>query len=192
GLLQLFLEGGRDRDGVEHGVDRDLAVGGRLAAWRRLDALEDRNFAQGNTELLIGLENLGIDLLERADLLLRLRRRVIVEILVVDLGVVDASPGRLLHGQPTAEGLKAPFQHPGRLILLARDETDRVLRQALRGLVGLDQRLESITVLIDVDPPNAIDRLLYGWHSILRSRFQGPRWNSPKLSYDALARKART
>jgi hypothetical protein len=30
--------------------------------------------------------------------------------------------------------------------------------------------------LIDVDPANPIDRLLYGSHSILRSRFQGPRW----------------
>jgi hypothetical protein len=30
--------------------------------------------------------------------------------------------------------------------------------------------------LIDVDPANPINGLLYGRHFILRSRFQGPRW----------------
>jgi len=34
--------------------------------------------------------------------------------------------------------------------------------------------------LVDVDPANPIDRLLYGSHSILRSRFQGPRWISSR------------
>ena len=38
GLLQLGLEGGRDRDRVEHGVDRDLAPGRVLLADLRLDA----------------------------------------------------------------------------------------------------------------------------------------------------------
>src|SRR5262249_11806055 len=72
------------------------------------------------------------------------------------------------------------LQHPGGLVLLARDETDRVFRKALRRLVGFDQRLEPITVLVDVDPPDAVDRLLYGWHLFLRSRVQGPRWISSK------------
>ncbi|WP_291629979.1 hypothetical protein, partial [Bradyrhizobium sp.] len=39
-----------------------------------------------------------------------------------------------------------------------------------------DQGLKPITILVDVDALHALDRLLYGWHSILRSRFQGPRW----------------
>ncbi len=41
-------------------------------------------------------------------------------------------------------------------------------------------RLESITILIDVDLANPIDGLLYGRHFILRSRFQGPRWINPE------------
>src|SRR6185295_20332667 len=56
------------------------------------------------------------------------------------------------------------------------DETDDLLRNALRGLVGSDIRDESIFVLIDVDAANRIDRLTNGWHSLLHpQRFQGPR-----------------
>ena len=166
GLLQLLLEGGGDRHRVEHGIDRDLAARLLALALGRDHAFEHRDLAQGNAELLVGLEDFRIDLVERADLLLRLRRGVVIEVLVVDLGIVDARPGRLRHGQPAAIGLQPPFQHPGRLVLLGGDETDRVLRQALRGLVGFDQRLEPISILVDVDPPDAVDRLLYGWHSL--------------------------
>src|SRR5262249_42165237 len=85
-------------------------------------------------------------------------------------------PSGFRHGQPAAIGLEAPFQHPGRLVLLRRDKADRIFGESLRGLLGFDNGLESISILVDVDPPDAVDRLLYGWHSILRSRFQGPRW----------------
>ena len=177
GLLQLLLEGGRDRNRIEHGIDRDLAL-----ALRPHHALQHLDFAQGNAELLVGLQDFRIDLVERADRLLRLRRRVVIEILVVDLGIVDARPFRLGHGQPAAIGLQPPLQHPGRFVLFRRNEADGIFRQPLRGLVGLDQRLKSISILIDVDPANPVDRLLYGRHSILRSRFQGPRWiNSERL-----------
>src|SRR5271163_4934784 len=79
---------------------------------------------------------------------------------------MDARPGRLGHGQPAAKSLQPPLQHPGRLALFRGNEADGVFRQALRGLVGLDQRLKPISILVDVDSPDAIDRLLYGWHSL--------------------------
>ena len=63
-------------------------------------------------------------------------------------------------------------------MFLGGNETDDLFRKPLWRFLGLDDRLEPISILIDVDPPDAVDRLLYGWHSILRSRFQGPRWNS--------------
>jgi hypothetical protein len=44
--------------------------------------------------------------------------------------------------------------------------------------------------LIDVDPAHPIDGLLYGRHSILRSRFQGPRWIFPNVYYDVSWRKS--
>src|SRR4029079_13141152 len=93
----------------------------------------------------------------------------------------DAARWLLLMGHQRDMALHPPFQHPGRLVLLCGDEADGVFRQPLGGLVGLDKRLKPISILIDVDTPDAVDRLLYGWHSILRSRFQGPRWINPKF-----------
>src|SRR3954447_10069287 len=176
GLLQLCLEGGRNRDRIEDGVDRDLAPVGILLAGLGLDAFEHGDFPQGDAELFVGLQNLGIDLVERGDRLLRLRGRIVIKVLEVDLGIVDAGPGRLSHGQPAPIGLKPPLEHPGGFVLLLGDELDGLFRQPLGGLVGLDQGLKPITILIDVDALHALDRLLHGWHSILRSRFQGPRW----------------
>src|SRR5262249_24075491 len=115
---------------------------------------------------------------ERTELLLRLRRRVVVDVLVVDSRVIDPRPGRLGHGQPAAVSLKPPLEHPGRLVPPGGNKTDELFPQTPLGPLRFDERLKPISVLIDVDPAHPVDRLLYGWHSILRSRFQGPRWTS--------------
>ena len=130
-------------------------------------ALADRN-----AELLVGLENLGIDLVERLRPVVLLGRRVVIEVLVVDRAEIHPRPGRLAHGEPAAIGLEPPGQHPLGLALLGRDEADGVLGQALGGLVGFDQRLEPILILVDVDAANPIDGLLYGRHSSLRCGFK--------------------
>src|SRR5512139_931871 len=168
-FLQLFLEGRRDRDRIEHRIDRDapLALGAH-------DAGEDLLFAQRNAELLICLENFRIDFIERGQRLL-LRRGIIIGVLIVDLGIVDACPGRLAHGLPALKGFQPPGQHPLRLALLCRNKTDGIFRQALRGLFGFDIGDESVFILVNVDLSDLIDGLLYGRHSSLRSRFQGPR-----------------
>ena len=141
-LLQLLLEGGRDRDAVEHGIDRDavarrcrLAV---LAEFRFLahDAEQRLALAQRDAELLVGLEDLGIDVVERLRRLEVARRGIIVGVLIVDRPVFDLGPLRLAHGEPAPIGVEPPLEHPGGLVLLGRDEADGVLRQALRGLVG--------------------------------------------------------
>jgi hypothetical protein len=128
--LQLLAEGGRDRDAVEHRVDRDLA--------RALDAGEHLLLLDRDAELLVDAEDLGIDLVEAAELLLRLGLGVIISVLVIDLGDVELGPAHLLHGQPGAIGLEPPFEHPFRLVLLGRDEADRVLAEALRRELLLD------------------------------------------------------
>ena len=94
------------------------------------------------------------------------------------------APRSAPQGQPAAIGLKAPFEHPVRLVLLGRDETDGVFRQALGGLVHLDDRLEPVFDTVDVDLADPIDRLLHSRHSVLRSRFQGPRW----IKFESLLR----
>ena len=62
-LLELVLEGGGDRDAVEHRVHRDAA--------------EALLLFQRDAELLVGLQQLGVDLVEALELLLLLGRRVV-------------------------------------------------------------------------------------------------------------------
>src|ERR1700693_5349566 len=99
-------------------------------------------------------------------------------------------------------GLEPPRQHPLGLVLLGRDETDRILREALRRLLGFDQRLESIFVLVDIDQADPIDRLLDGRHSSLRCGFKvrgldlgvwGPDWfrRSPSIASRSLGVRSR-
>src|ERR1700709_2129399 len=108
---------------------------------------------------------------------------------VLAFGVGAAGRFRLRLGQQAAIGSIPPLQHPGRFVLFRGNEADGIFRQPSRSLVGLDKRLKSISILIDVDPANPIDGLLHGRHSILRSRFQGPRWIIPEL-YDVSWRKS--
>ena len=143
GFRQLFLEGRGDRDGIEHRVDRDAAP--------RLDACQHLLLAQRDAELLVGLENLRVDLVQGLRRRDSLRRGVVVDVVVIDLVVRHARPVRLLHGQPALIGIEAPLEHPLRLALLGRDEADHVLGEALRRLLHLDVGLEPVLILVDVD-----------------------------------------
>src|SRR5262245_40518291 len=183
-LLQLFLEGGGNRNGIEHGIDRDttraeVAAGRLVIEAARLALLahagEDLLLFERNAKLLVGAQNLGIDISERLRRFKRLWRRVVVDVLIIDLRVADARPGRLAHGQPSTVRLEPPGKHPLGLVLFAGDETDGVFRKALRRLLGFDFGLEPILVLINVDTADLVDGLLYGRHLSLRSRLQGPR-----------------
>ena len=197
GLLQLFLEGRGDRNRIEHGVDRDavarregLAILANFTLFRLLahNAEQRLALAQRNAELVVGLEDFGIDVVERLRRLEVGRRGIIVGVLIVDRPVVDLGPLRLAHGQPAPIGVEPPFEHPGRLVLLRRNEADGVLVQALRGLLGFDGRLEPILVLVNVDPADLIDGLLYGRHLTPPQRLQGPRGLS--VGYDVCCEAA--
>jgi len=85
---------------------------------------------QRHAELLVRLEELGVDVSQALGAARLLGRCVIDDRLVVDRRVVDVGPGRLLHGEPVAEGLEAPFEQPLRLLLLGRNEPDDVFAQA--------------------------------------------------------------
>ena len=186
GLGQLGLEGGRHRDRIEHRVDRDAAIAARLAiltgvAIRLLDTQQRFALAQRNAEFFVGAQDFGIDLVERLGSLLPLRRGVVIDVLVIDRAVLDLGPFRLAHGQPAPVGVEPPRQHPFGLVLLRRNEPDGVFAKALGSLLGFDQRLEPILVLVNVDTTDLIDGLLHGRHSSLRSRFQGPRVGLSRL-----------
>jgi hypothetical protein len=133
-LREPVLEGGGDADGVDDGVDRDPG--------------EDLPLLERDPELVVHLEELGIDLVERLRLVRhRLRRGVVADPLVVDFRVPDLRPGRLLHREPVAERLEAPLGEPDRLVLLRGDQADHVLRKTLRDDVGFDVRDETVLVL---------------------------------------------
>jgi hypothetical protein len=167
GLGELLLEGGGYRDRVEHCIDRNARARAVLA----LDAGQHLLLAQRNAELGVGLEDFGVDLVERRQRI-ALRRRIIIEVLVVDRAVIDARPLRLAHGQPAAIGVEPPLQHPGGLVLLRRDEADGILGQALGGLVGFDIGDEPVLVLVDIDVADPLDGLLHGRHFFLRCGFK--------------------
>ena len=174
GLLQLFLEGGDDRNGIEYGIDGDP---------RGLHAGEHFLLAQRNAELFIDLQHFRIDIVDRLRAGRALRRGVIVDIVEIDLRIVDARPGRLFQRQPALIGLETPFEHPLRFLLLRRNETDDVLGQALGRLVHLDRRLKPVFVLVHIDQGDLIDCFLHGSHVVLQSRrIQGP----AACQYDAI------
>ena len=115
-LAQLRAEGGGDRDAVEHVVDRDAG--------------QDLLLTDRDAQLVVGLADLGVDLVQRLRPLLRLGGRVVADRLVVDRREVRLLPGRLLHGQPAPIGLQPPLGHPRRLVLLGRDQRGRRPRSA--------------------------------------------------------------
>ena len=161
GLGQLRLEGGDDGDAVEHGIDRHP---GAVDAGQHLALLER------DAELLVGAQQLRVDLVEALGPLGRLGRGVVIEVLEVDPGILDVGPRRLRHAEPAVVGLEPPLQHPAGLALLLRDEADGALVEPLRRLDRLDVGLEAVLVLVDVDPLDLVDRLLNCGHFLsLRS-----------------------
>ncbi len=135
-LLELVLEGRRDGDAVEHRVDGHAG--------------EPLLFLEGNPELVVRVEQLRVDLVEALELLLRLRRRVVVHVLVVDLRVVDLRPGGLVpfleHLQESPIGLEPPLEEPFRLFLLRGDQPHGVFAETLGHELGLDIGLEAVFV----------------------------------------------
>ena len=165
---------------VEHRVDRD-APSARRPRRSHADAEQHLLLAQRNAELLVGREDFRIDLVERLRPGLLLRRGVVIEVLVVDLRIIDPRPVRLAHGQPAPIGVEPPLQHPFRLALLRRDEADGVLGQALRGLLGFDQR-SRIHTCIDRRRCGGPDRPSLGRPAFVPPlRFQGPRVGFSRL-----------
>ncbi len=59
---------------------------------RRLDAGQDFLLAQRDAELLVGLQDLGIDLVEGLRRRVHLRRGVVVDVVVVDRLVLTRAP----------------------------------------------------------------------------------------------------
>ncbi len=150
-LAELLLEGGGDRDAVEHVVHRD--AGQHLL-------LPDRD-----AELLVGAQQLGIDLFQALrPVVIGLGRRIVADRLVVDRRVLDPRPARLLHRAPALERLEPPRGQPLGLALLGRDEAHDLVVQTHGCDVGLDLGDEAVLVLV----PGVVA------HRFQRSRHRSP------------------
>jgi hypothetical protein len=121
-LGQFGAEGRDDRNAVEDSIHRIFR--------RALDAGQDLLFAKRDAQLLVGFQDLGIDLIEGLGPLLGLGGGIVVQRLIVGGHIGDLGPGRLVHGLPAFQRLEPPVQQPVRLALLGRDEADRVGAQA--------------------------------------------------------------
>ncbi len=139
GLLELLAEGGRHADAVEHRIDRDLA--------RALDAGEHLLLFERDAELLVNLEDFGIDFVEALERRLLLRRGVVVRVLIVDRRIAELGPVRLCHLLPQPERLQPPLEHPLGLALLGADEAHGRLVEALGGELGVDLGRPAVLIL---------------------------------------------
>ena len=106
-----------------------------------------------DAELLVGGQDFGIDLVEAVELFL-LGGRVVNDVLVVDVGIVDHGPALALfaarwifHGEPAAIGFEPPVEHELRLFLFGRNEADDLFVESGRGRVGLNVGDESPLVI---------------------------------------------
>ncbi|MGY2932685.1 hypothetical protein ACVWZ6_002287 [Bradyrhizobium sp. GM6.1] len=86
----------------------------------------------------------------------RLRSDVALDILQADLGIFDARPPRLGSArQPTTISLNATTWSIEAALSLFETNLTVSSDRALRALLGVDQRLKLITMLIDLDAPHA-------------------------------------
>ena len=128
-LGELALKRRRHRNTVEHSIDGD--------------AREPFLLHQRNTELRIGLEQLGIDFCQTLGSIgFGLRRRIVANRLIVDGRIVHVGPLGFGFGLfqlgPIAIRLQAPFEHELGFVFFRRNQPDHVLVQSRRHGVGFD------------------------------------------------------
>src|SRR5436305_10876138 len=112
-VRELVLERRRDGDAVEDRVDRD--------------AREALLLLERDPQLRVEGPDLRIDILEALDFLLRLRGRVVDDVLVVDRRVPDVRPSRRLHREPVLVSPKPLLAPPFLLLFLKATYPDAYL-----------------------------------------------------------------
>src|SRR3989442_5182653 len=133
-LRKPVLEGRRDGEAVQNRVDRD--------------ASEAHLLLNQNPKLRVQVPDLRIDVVEAVHRLLRLRSGVVDDVLIVDRRIGDVRPLRLFHREPVTVRPQTPLEEPIGLLLLAGNEPDDVLVEALRGGVLVEIGNEAVLVLL--------------------------------------------
>jgi hypothetical protein len=103
-----FLESGRDGDAVKHRVHRYAG--------------EQLLLSQRDAQFFVGTPNFRIEFVQTVQSGLLFGRRVVNDVLVINLGILDVCPGwlalRPLERHPMTIRLEPPLQHKLRLLLL--------------------------------------------------------------------------
>ncbi len=113
---ELFAERRGNAGAVHDGIDSDTA--------------QALLFVERNAEFVEHLENVGIDLVEAIEFLLRLGHGIIDIALVVDRGIVRIRPMRLFHREPMTKGFEAPFAEKFGFVLFVGNAANGIFVQA--------------------------------------------------------------
>ena len=177
GLGELRLEGGRDRNRIEHRVDRDLAHARRrresparaaeCRAFRRFAEARDRPRRATSAPASLSARNNNRGPGSRSS------------------GIFDSRPFGLAHGQPAAIGRRAASRcsHSGSFFLAEMKRTMSSERPfgALSDSISVE---ETVFVGVDVDGLDSVDGLFDSRHSF------SPRHGGFKARRPNLGRKA--
>ena len=101
-LGQFFLISRGDGHTVEHRINSHVAQTFLLT--------------QGNSKLVEGFKQLGIDFIKTCFFRLLLWRCVINDVLIIDRFIAQGSPIRLVQGEPVAKGFQPKVKEKFRLI----------------------------------------------------------------------------
>lgn len=123
---------------------------------------------QGNSQLLVGFQKLGIDLIKALEhVFFALGGGIVGNRVVVDFRITHMGPVWLFHLDPTTIGFEAPFQHEFRLFLDCRKAGDNVFIQTGLERIGFDFCYETVLVF----PFDQLVHLLVGGRHDRRSVF---------------------
>ena len=143
GIGQFFLERCGDRDAVEYGINGDAGQSGA--------------FVQRNAELVVGFQQLRIDLVEAlGPVFVRLGRRRNTRSRRNRSSGNAHEPSPARPSQPLPVGLQAPFEHELGLVLACRYGTHDIFVEAGRQALGFDIGDKAVFVA-------AIDQALRGF-----------------------------
>ncbi len=129
-LGQPVAERRRDGNAVEHSVNGD--AGQHFA------------FVQRHAKFFIGFHQLRINF----RFLVRFRRGVIINVLIVDRRIFNLCPARFRHGQPVAVGFQPEIQQPFGFVFFGRNIADDVFVQPFRRRFRVNIRFKPVMVRV--------------------------------------------
>ena len=135
-LGEFLLMRGANGDAVEHRI--------------HCHARQALTLVQGHAEFFVGFQQLRIHLIEalRAILVLRARRGVVADRLIINGLVLHLRPVRLFHCLPMAKGFEPPFEQPLRLVFLGGDMAHHIFVKPGRQRVSLDVSIETPLIFL--------------------------------------------